>query len=127
VAGYDFLTMSKKSLADHLVVWDKLATTVKINAKDLSAAQEYAEILRTAAAAVREAKQRQLALRAAVQQATRDLEAALEKARDYEARLNQSVFGAYGRKSPKLVEFGLSPRKPTGPRKKKSSGSPESR
>jgi hypothetical protein len=112
--------MSKKSLADHLMVWDKLGTTVKNNAKDLRVYQEYVEILRTAAAEVREAKRRQLALRAAMQQATRDLEAALEKARDYEARLHQGILGAYGRKSEKLVEFGLSPRRPTGPRNKKS-------
>lgn len=112
--------MSKKSLADHLLEWDKLAATVEHNAKDLRAYQEYVGILRTAAAEVREAKQRQLALRAAAQQASRDLEISLEKARDYEARLHQGVLGVYGRKSEKLIEFGLSPRRPTGSRKRKS-------
>lgn len=116
--------MSKLSLAEHLGRWDKLTATVENNAKDLRAYQEYVGILRTAAAEVREAKQRQLKMRAAAQQASRDLEAALEKARDYEARLNQAVLGAYGRKSEKLVEFGLSPRRPTG-RRKKSSPQPE--
>ena|SRR4028119_496705 len=112
--------MSKLSLADHLARWDKLTATVENNAKDLQAYQEYVGILRTVAAEVREAKQRQLKMRAAAQQASRDLEAALDKARDYEARLNQAVLGTYGRKSEKLVEFGLSPRRPTGSRKKKS-------
>lgn len=112
--------MSKKSLADHLAEWDKLTATVENNVKDLQASQRYAELLRTAAAEVREAKQRQVTLRAAAQQASRDLEDALARARDYEARLNQGVLSAYGRKSEKLVEFGLSPRRPTGPRKRKS-------
>lgn len=118
--------MSKESLGHHLWVWEKLAATVEHNAGDLPAAQEYVAILRAAVAEALEAKQRQLALHAAAQQASRDLEAALEKGRDMEARLNRGVFAAYGRKSPKLVEFGLSPRKPTGPRKKKSpeSGNP---
>lgn len=116
--------MSKKSLADHLAEWDKLAATVEHNAKDLWACQEYVGILRTAAAEAREAKQRQLALRAAAQQASRDLEAALERARDYEARLHQGILGKYGRKSEKLIEFGLSPRRPTG-RRKKISPEPE--
>lgn len=116
--------MSKKSLADHLLEWEKLAATVKHNAKDLRAYQEYVEILRTAAAEAREAKQRQLALRAAAQQASRDLEIALEKARDYEARLHRGVLSAYGVKSEKLIEFGLSPRRPTG-RRKKTSPQPE--
>lgn len=112
--------MSKKSLADHLAEWDKLAATSERNAKDLAAFQKYVELLRTAAADARDAKKRQVTLRAAAQQASRDLEDALVRARDYEARLHQAILGAYGRKSEKLVEFGLSPRRPTGPRKKKS-------
>jgi hypothetical protein len=116
--------MSKMSLADHLARWDKLTATVENNAKDLRAYQEYVGILRTVAAEVREAKQRQLKMRAAAQQASRDLEIALEKARDYEARLHRGVLSAYGVKSEKLIEFGLSPRRPTG-RRKKSSPQPE--
>lgn len=112
--------MSKKALADHLGEWEKLAATVEHNAEDLQAYQEYVGVLRAAAAAAREAKQRQLALRAAAQQASRDLEVAVDKAKDYEARLHRGVFATYGRKSEKLIEFGLSPRRPTGRRKKES-------
>jgi hypothetical protein len=112
--------MSKKSLADHLAEWDKLAATAANNAKDLAAFLKFVELLRMATAEAREAKQRQVTLRAAAQQASRDLENALAKARDYEARIHQGILGTYGRKSEKLVEFGLSPRRPTGPRKRKS-------
>lgn len=112
--------MSKKSLADHLAEWDKLAATAEGNAKDLAAFLKFVELLRTASAEAREAKLRQVTLRAAAQQASRDLEDALARARDYEARLHQAILGTYGRKSEKLIEFGLSPRRPTGPRKRKS-------
>lgn len=112
--------MSKKSLSDHLAAWEKLWMSIERNAGDLRVCQAHVETLKAAIEEAREAKTRQLTLRAAAQQASRDLEAALAKARDMEARLNQAVFGTYGRKSPKLIEFGLSPRKPTGPRQKKS-------
>lgn len=109
MAGYDFLTMSKKSLADHLVVWDKLAANVKNNASELPALQPFVEVLKEATVEVREAKLRQVTLRAAAQQASRDLEAAMEKASEAEVRLNRGVLSAYGYKSEKLVEFGLRP------------------
>jgi hypothetical protein len=116
VAGYDFLTMSKKSLGTHLMVWDKLATTVKNNASELPGLQPSVEVLKDATAQVREAKLRQVTLRAAAQQASRDLEAAMEKASEAEVRLNRGLLSAYGYKSEKLVEFGLRPWRPRRPK-----------
>jgi hypothetical protein len=108
--------MSKKSLADHLVVWDKLATAIKNKASELPALQPFVEVLKDATVEVREAKQRQVTLRAAAQQASRDLEAAMEKASEAEVRLNRGILSAYGYKSEKLVEFGLRPWRPRRPK-----------
>jgi hypothetical protein len=56
-----------------------------------------------------EAHLRRLAARAAAQQATRDLEAAVAEAHEVATRLRCTVWGEYGRESPALHVFGMRP------------------
>jgi len=99
-----------------LSIWDRLVAAVSKNIKKIPPLERELEILKQALAEVREAKKRQIELRVAAQQATRDLEAAMEKANEAAVRLNQGVLGLYGSKDEKLTEFGLRPWRPR-PRK----------
>lgn len=116
MAGYDFLTMPKESYGNHMFGWDRLAATAEINVKDLGHMSKEIEVLKEALAEAREAKHRQIVLRAAAQQASRDLEAAMEKANEVAVRLNQGILSRYGNRSEKLVEFGLRPWRPRRPK-----------
>jgi hypothetical protein len=119
--------MPKRSFAQHLGVWDRLVASLERNA-DGAVLRNYQELyqqLKEAMDQAREAKKRQLQLRAATQQATRDLEAAIAKANDASVRLNSAVVGTYGRKSEKLAEFGLRPWRPR--RRKAKTQSPEAK
>lgn len=104
--------MSKEAYGDQMAGWDRLAQTVENNAEELRYLQEQGAVLKEALAEAREAKHRQTLLRAAAQQASRDLESAMEKANDAAVRLNRGLLSVYGYKSEKLVEFGLRPWRP---------------
>lgn len=110
--------MPKKSYMEHQGGWTLLATTVAQNAESLPALRQDLEILNQAMEEANQAKQRQLALRAATQQATRDLEDAMAKANDAAVRLHHGILAVYGYKSEKLKEFGFQPRRALGSRKK---------
>lgn len=122
--------MPKRSLGSHLSIWDRLAAAVSNNLSALPALRRDLEILRQALQEIREAKKRQIELRAAAQQATRDLEAAMEKANGAAVRLNPGVLAAYGSKEEKLTEFGLRPwrtrRRKAAPEVAQAEGSPAS-
>jgi len=110
--------MPKKALERHVAEWRVLAEAVARNLGDLEHLRITLETLNTSLDRILEARQRQLALRAAAQQATRDLEAAMDDATVAAVSLNQGVVGTYGNRTEKLREFGLRPRKGPGPRKK---------
>jgi hypothetical protein len=101
--------MPKRSLGAHLDIWERLAAAVAKNSGDLPASKRDLEILQKSLQEIRETKRRQLELRAAAQQATRDLEAAMETANQATVRLHASILGAYGSKEEKISEFGLRP------------------
>ena len=101
--------MHNASFGDHMASWDRLARTVANNASELSHLQRTREALAQAQREADEARRRQAAARAAAQQATRDLEAAMARAHEAATRLRSGVWGRYGRKSVKLVEFGMRP------------------
>lgn len=92
--------------------WDRLARTVANNAPELSHLQREREALARAQREAEEARQRQAVARAAAQQATRDLEAAMARAHESATRLRSQIWGRYGRKSVKLIEFGMRPYAP---------------
>lgn len=104
--------MPKRSLGQHLDIWDRLAAAVSNNIRDIPAARQNLEILKRALAEIRKLKQRQVELRAAAQQATRDLEAAMEKASQAAVQLNAGVLATYGSQDEKLREYGLRPWRP---------------
>lgn len=116
MAGYDFLTMPKESYGNHMFGWDRLAATAEDNVQDLGHMSQEIDILKEALAEAREAKHRQTVLRAAAQQASRDLDAAMEKANEVAVRLNRGILSRYGTRSEKLVEFGLRPWRPRRPK-----------
>lgn len=70
------------------------------------------ETLKQTLSEIRELSERQTALRAAAQQATRDLEAAKERATRAAVQVKEGVLAAYGSKSEKLAEYGLRPWRP---------------
>lgn len=104
--------MPKRSLGQHLGIWDRLVAAAMNNIRDLTVARQAVEDLKQAVVEIRELSERQTALRAAAQQVTRDLEAAKERANRAAVRVNQGVMAAYGSKSEKLAEYGLRPWRP---------------
>jgi len=101
--------MPKSAYADHMQVWSHLADQMESEALDLHHLQPYLTSLQEGLREARAAKTRQLELRAAAQQATRDLEAAMEKANEAAMRLHTGLLGAYGTKSTTLIAFGMRP------------------
>lgn len=101
--------MHNASFAEHLASWDQLASGVSSRAKVSAQMQSQQEELIQARKKVWEAHLRRLAAKAAAQQATRDLEAAMEEAHEVATRLRCSVWSECGRESPALYAFGMRP------------------
>src|SRR5688572_2184138 len=102
--------MHNAAFADHMERWGQLTGGVAEHAAGAAFLQPAQESLLRARAEAWEAKQRQLLHRAAAQQATRDLEAAMERAHEAASRLQCGLLGHYGNTNPKLVVFGMHPR-----------------
>ena len=90
-------------------IWSRLAAAVANNIRDIPAAKQNLETLTQALAEIRKLKKLQIEMRAAAQQATRDLEAAMETANQAAVQLNAGVLAAYGSQAEKLREYGLRP------------------
>jgi hypothetical protein len=103
--------MSKESLATTLQQWEQLLAAGEGNAEDLGYLQEYREELQGLVAKARELRGRQDALNAMKQQVTRDLDTVKERGRELAQLMRMGVHTRFGRKNPKLIEFGLRPRK----------------
>ena len=101
--------MHNASFAEHLASWDQLASGVSSRAKVSAQMQSQQEELIQARKKVWEAHLRRLAAKAAAQQATRDLEAAMEKAHEVATRFRCTVWSECGRESPVLYAFGMRP------------------
>jgi hypothetical protein len=121
--------MHNASFSDLNQSWSHLAASVAA-APGLSRMQTHLEELQQALAEAREAEQRQLAHRAAAQQATRDLEEAKLRAHEAAVRLRSGLWNHYGRTGKELIAFGLRPyptvrsRKPVGEPSPRASGGP---
>ena len=103
--------MHNAAFADHMKRWGQLTAGAAEDASDAAILQPKQESLIRARAEAWEAKQRQLHHRAAAQQATRDLEAAMARAQEAATRLQHGLQGRFGVTSPKLVAFGVRPRR----------------
>ena len=101
--------MPKSSYAVHLQAYDHLAGTVAREAAELTHLNPLLETLNGSLDEARAAREHQLALQAAAQQATRDFEAAFAKAGQAAAQLRLGLRTAYGEKSLKLITFGMRP------------------
>jgi PAS domain-containing protein len=105
--------MPKRSLGSHVAIWEQLVAAVTNNIDELiPVVRGDLEILKQAVAEIRELKKRQTELRAAAQQATRDLEVVMETANRATVRVNQAILATYGSKAEKLTEYGLRPWRP---------------
>ena len=103
--------MSKTSYAEVLTEWEQLLVTVEKNLADLPFLEEALVQLRPLFEGAKEARIRQKALKAQLQQATRDLEQFLALGLELATRLRNGIRTQYGLKGEKLTEFGLQPRR----------------
>ena len=106
--------MSKESVAMTLARWEQLLAAWEANSEDLGLIEEYRAELQELVQRVRELTSEQDALNARKQQVTRALDTAKERGRDLALHVRMGIHARYGRQSPKLVEFGLQPRKRKG-------------
>ena len=102
--------MHNASFSEHLASWDRLARGVSSRAAKVPVLMlsQQEELIRAREKACK-AHLRRLAAKAAAQQATRDLEAAVAEAHEVATRLRCSVWGQYGMDSPELHVFGMRP------------------
>ncbi|HEV8583174.1 MAG TPA: hypothetical protein VGX68_29250 [Thermoanaerobaculia bacterium] len=114
--------MPNTSFADVITGFDKLLVTTENNKEELPYVTELRSRLAEVTAGAKEAKIRQDALRAQLQQATRDLEGFLTEGTDIATRLRNGVRMQYGLKGEKLTEFGMQPRRKPQKAKPESTG-----
>lgn len=99
------------SQADFVTEWRFTITGVDANPTELAAALEDRVKLEGALVSAEAAKQRQKFHQAQFQQATRDLELAIDEGRTLHTKIRNFIRAVYGLASEKLVEFNLKPRR----------------
>jgi hypothetical protein len=114
--------MSNNSFASIVGHWEALLAGADTNRDDLPALERYRAQLEAAVKEAREIQSRRLNQESEARQMTRELHARIELGRELAARLASGVRLLYGRRSPKLGEFGLKPLPSTRVRKKAASG-----
>jgi TolA-binding protein len=103
--------MPKESLAVTLSQWEQLIGACEANAEDLTDLLELQEELRDLSERAKELSVQQDTLNAQKQQVTRNLDEVKGRGRDIALRVRDGVRSRYGKRSPKLTEFGMRPRK----------------
>ena len=103
--------MATTSQADYVAEWRFTIGQVDANAVELAPAQNDRVQLEAVLVRTEEAKQRQKFHQFQFQQATRDLEAAIDEGRVLHAKIRNFIRAIYGLVSEKLVEFKLKPRR----------------
>lgn len=101
------VTESKNSFAAIVARWEALLAGAEANRDDLPALEHYRAQLEAALADTRAAHERQLGRVAAARQATQDVRSLLALGRELAAQLESGLRLLYGRRSPKLGEFGM--------------------
>jgi peptidoglycan hydrolase CwlO-like protein len=105
----------KESLAVTLSQWEQLIGACEANVEDLGFLLELQEELRDLSERAKELSVRQDALNARKQQVTRDLDQVKEQGRAIALRVREGARTRYGKRSAKLIEFGMRPRKGRNP------------
>lgn len=100
------------SIADYQKSFAAMLAGAEANAAELTGTEEFRSGLAAAAEGVQSALNRQQTLKGQAQQATRDLEEALELGKQMYSRLRNGVLMHYSKEAEKLAEFGLQPRRP---------------
>jgi len=101
------LTGSNRSFAKVLAHWESLLAGAEANRDDLPALEPYRAQLAAALADTRNVYERRLSRQVEACQATQELRALFRLGRDLAARFESGVRLLYGRRNPKLVEFGM--------------------
>ncbi|MEA2560846.1 MAG: hypothetical protein QOH06_2350 [Acidobacteriota bacterium] len=100
------------SIADYQKSFAAMLAGAEANADELAGTEEVRGGLTAAALDVQVALNRQNSLKGQAQQATRDLEDALDRGKQMYSRLRSGVYMHFGQQAEKLAEFGLHPRRP---------------
>ena len=99
------------SIADYQKSFASMLAGAEANADSLAGTEEVRGGLTAAAQDVQVALNRQSSLKGQAQQATRDLEEALERGKQMYSRLRSGVYMHFSQQAEKLAEFGLQPRR----------------
>lgn len=102
--------------------WETLLAGAEANRDDLPALEHYRAQLEAALKETKEIQSRRHAQESEARQMTQELHARLRLGRELAAQLASGVLLLYGRRSPKLGEFGMKPVPSTRVRKKAASG-----
>jgi hypothetical protein len=100
-------TVSRSSIDATFTIWEKLLAGAEANQDDIPALEQYRAQLEAALADSRKAFERRLGLQAEAQKGTQELHALLRLGRDLADQFQSGVRLLYGRRSPKLAEFGM--------------------
>jgi len=103
--------MASQTFPSETTSWGEMSVTVDVNKVDLAHLEPQRSRLAVVSDSAKATKLKQEALKAQVQQTTRDLEALMKEGRDLFSRLRLGVRTQYGAKSEKLTEFGMKPRR----------------
>lgn len=97
----------RKSLSSIVAVWESLLAGAEANREDLAMLEHCRVQLEAALKDTKAARERRLGLQAEALQATQDLYALVRLGRELAAQLESGARLVYGRRSPKLTEFGM--------------------
>lgn len=113
---------SGSALTDFVARWERLLAGAEANEDDMQALERWRSQLEAAVGDLKTACQRRDQLEAEAREATRELRALFGLGRDLASRFESGVRLLYGRRSPKLVEFGMKVLLPRGKKKKAPAG-----
>ncbi|HVR99870.1 MAG TPA: hypothetical protein VMW27_24815 [Thermoanaerobaculia bacterium] len=101
--------MPKSSFADFTGEWNQCMLAYDTNAEDLAHLRPQRDELGLVFNRAMTLSSRQDALRAELNQTTKDLNETMAQGKDLNSRLKAAVKGHYGAKSEKLIEFQMKP------------------
>src|SRR5436305_14227112 len=102
--------------------WERLLAGAEANKDDMPALEKWRARLEAAVGDTKVAHERRVSREAEAHQATQELYAMLRLGRDLAAQFESGVRLLYGRRSPKLAEFGIKPLLPRVKKKQAPSG-----
>ena len=103
--------MSTGSYADFIRHWGQIDDRMVANPDEMAHFEPLRLQLEDERISLVAMTNQQAALKAATQETSRNIDAHVERGRDLATRLRDAIRAKYGRKSEKLTEFGLTPRR----------------